>query len=179
MPYSRYGNETHPASITDNVTVGGPKMAYPPLLAPGRHVMTLSELKALTVDAFPSSTERPRIFAELERLANDISTRRLVAEIWVDGSFLSRKITPEPDDIDLSFTIDIADLETRDSAVKFFVMNTLNGGRRYSALLDTYICVLFPIGDPRRSASMERYWAEKWGIGWDDRLKGFAVVRFR
>ncbi|HTW26360.1 MAG TPA: hypothetical protein VME92_04480, partial [Acetobacteraceae bacterium] len=61
--------------------------------------MPLSELKVLTVDAFPASAERPKIFAELERLAHDIEARRLVGELWVDGSFLTQKVSPEPDDI--------------------------------------------------------------------------------
>ena len=140
--------------------------------------MPLSRLKALAVDAFPASTERPRIFAELERLAADIEAHRLIGELWVDGSFLTQKVTPEPDDIDVSFTIDVANLDNKDAATQYFVIHTLNGGNKYSALLDTYICILFPGGDPRRAASMEQYWAEKWGIGWDDRLKGFAVIKF-
>ena len=92
--------------------------------------------------------------------------------------FLTHKESPEPDDIDVSFAIDIVDIENRSAADKFFVTFTLNGYKRYSPLLDTYFCVLFPHGDHRRAASMERYWAEKWGIGWDDRLKGFAVIKF-
>lgn len=154
------------------------KLAYPPLLAPGRHVMSLSELKALTVTAFPSSTERPRMFAELERLAGDIEARQLVGELWVDGSFLTQKISPEPDDIDVSFMIDIANLEDRDPDAKQFVMHTLNAGKQYSHLLDTYICISFPRGDPRRGQYTPDYWAQKWGVGWDDYLKGFAVVKF-
>lgn len=140
--------------------------------------MPLSRLRTLAVDAFPASSERPRIFAELERLAADIEARQLIGELWVDGSLLTHKVIPEPDDADVSFTIEIENLQNRDAAAQHFVVHTLNGGRKYSPLLDTYICILFPRGDPRRSSSMERYWAEKWGIGWDDHLKGFAVIKF-
>jgi len=138
--------------------------------------MSMSHLKNLTVDSFPASTERPKIFAE--RLASDIEARQLVGELWVDGSFLTQKFSPEPDDIDVTFTINVAQLEARDASVQHFVMHTLNGYRHYSALLDTYICIILPREDRRHIGSMEAYWAEKWGVEWDGQLKGFAVVKF-
>jgi hypothetical protein len=159
------------------VTVGGPKVAHPPLLPPGRHVFSVEGLRQLTVDAFPGSTQRPLIFAELERLISDLSKYALVGELWIDGSFLTEKSAPEPDDVDLSFVFHVDDLQRRDAETQQFVLHTLNGSKKYSPLLDTYICVLFYRNDPRRSTSRQDYWAEKWSKGWDDRLKGFAVLR--
>jgi hypothetical protein len=154
---------------------GEVKSAFMPLLPPGRHVMTADQLEHLTVSRFPASVMRPVIFAEFRRLLSDLVSFGLVGELWIDGSFLTEK--PEPDDIDLSFGFHPVHLDQQKPDARDFVLTTLNGGKAYSPLLDTYMCVMFPIGDPRREASTEDYWAEKWLVGWDDHLKGFAVVK--
>ncbi|MGD0104565.1 MAG: hypothetical protein ABSC06_11060 [Rhodopila sp.] len=154
---------------------GEVKSAFPPLLPPGRHVMTADRLEHLTVTRFQSSVMRPIIFAEFRRLLNEMATFGLVGELWVDGSFMTEK--PEPDDIDLSFGFNPEHLDQQTPEARAFVLTNLNGGKAYSPLLDTYMCFMFPVGDPRQAASSEDYWAEKWLVGWDDRLKGFAVVK--
>jgi hypothetical protein len=49
--------------------------------------------------------------------------------------------------------------------------------KNYSPLLHTYVCVRFARDDPRRAADRTDYWTEKWGVGWDDRLKGYVVIK--
>ena len=137
--------------------------------------MTLAELRALTVQRFPSSTRRPLIFADLERLVNFLAAQKVVCELWVDGSFLTEK--EEPDDADLTFSAFASDLEALDPALWDWILKHLNGSKRYSPLLDTYVCARFLREDLRRAADQTDYWAEKWGVGWDDRLTGFAVVK--
>ena len=48
------------------------KPCFPPLLPPGRHVMSVDELRALTVAPFAASTTRGALFSELERLIGDL-----------------------------------------------------------------------------------------------------------
>jgi hypothetical protein len=151
------------------------KPALQPLLAPGRHSMTIAYLRVLTVDRFTSSNRRPLIFADLERLTNYLETQSVICELWVDGSFLTEK--EEADDADLTVSAFISDLELLDATLQNWILTTLNGNKKYSPLLDTYICVRFPRDDPRRAADKSDYWAEKWGVGWDDRLTGFAVIK--
>jgi hypothetical protein len=151
------------------------KQAFQPLLAPGRHVMDISQLQSLAVTRFPNSARRPQMFSELQRLIADLNAISVTAELWIDGSFMTEK--EEPDDIDLSFSPWVSALEKLDLPVQVAVFNGLNGGKKYSPWLDTYVCVRFPQDDPRKGADKTNYWSEKWGKGWDDWLKGYAVIK--
>lgn len=154
---------------------GEAKKAWQPLLPPGRHLMTVHDLERLTVTPFAGSTTRVGIFAEFRRLMVDLQAHDLVGEVWVDGSFLTEKL--DPDDIDLSFGFHPDRMDAQTPEAQSFVVNMLNGNKTYSPFIDSYICVMFPQGDPRHGANTEDYWAEKWLNGWDDRLKGFVVIK--
>ena len=79
------------------------KDEYPPLLPDGLHPMSVAELKAMVVDAFPRSARRPTLWANFANIINRLEAAGIRCEIWVDGSFLTYK--NEPDDID--FVVDI------------------------------------------------------------------------
>jgi hypothetical protein len=81
------------------------KFDYRPLLAPGRHALSLNELQHLTVNGFtsPSSERRAQMFAALRILMSDISLVKLPCQVFVDGSFLTEK--PYPSDIDILIAI--------------------------------------------------------------------------
>lgn len=136
--------------------------------------MSLAKLETMTVAQFPASVRRPAIFADFMRLHSDLVGFGLVGELWVDGSFMTAK--EEPDDVDLSFmaTADHLDGQTPDA---WSLVNTLHGRAGHSPLVHAYLVVTFAMDDPRRATSRADYWAEKWNIGWDDYLKGIAVVR--
>jgi hypothetical protein len=136
--------------------------------------MGLSELYALTVGRFPGSVRRPLIFAEFERLVDDLNKMNVVCELWTDGSFLTEKL--EPDDIDLSFAAFAEALDRLNMASVAWIFANLDD-KNYSSLLHTYVCVRFARDDPRRAADRTDYWTEKWGVGWDDRLKGYVVIK--
>jgi hypothetical protein len=137
--------------------------------------MTIAKLKAITVDAFPTSQRRGWLFAELERLHADLIGVGAICELWVDGSFLTAK--PEPDDIDLCFSAFDFDFKKLEQAAQQDIWLNLNGGKQYSQHLDTYLCFRFLSEDPRAKADGTNDWSEKWGIGWDDHLTGFAVLQ--
>lgn len=118
---------------------------------------------------------RPNLFIELERLHGDLQVNDVVCELWIDGNFLTQK--EEPNDIDLAFACYADDFDALEPHVQSDVWALLNGGKQYSPGLDTYLCFRFRREDPRASLDGTRDWSEKWGIGWDDRLKGFAVIK--
>lgn len=151
------------------------KTAYQPLLPPGQHVMSMGDLHAICVGMFPASAGRPILFAELQRLVADLQALHLTCELWIDGSFLTEK--QEPSDIDLSFTSWAYDLDMIDPVLSNALLDHLNGGKKYSPALDTYVGIRFHKDDPRKPADNTLYWAEKWGIGWDDYLKGYAIIK--
>lgn len=136
--------------------------------------MSLAKLEAMTVTQFSASARRPAIFSDLMRLHGDLAGFGLVGELWVDGSFMTAK--EEPDDVDLSF-ISMADHLDGQTPDAWQLLNRLCGRGFHSPLVHAYLVVTFARDDPRRATSREDYWAEKWNIGWDDYLKGIAVVR--
>lgn len=82
----------------------GNKPDFPPLLAPGRHVMTLYQFKAAFVDAFPHDKRRLTLYLKLEEFIQMLLVAEIPCEVWLDGSFLTRK--EEPDDIDVTVILD-------------------------------------------------------------------------
>jgi len=151
------------------------KQAFQPLLPPGRHVLSITELNSLTVLDFPKSVRRRMLFAELQKLVNFLGLANVVGEIWIDGSFLTEKL--EPDDIDLSFAAWAHAFELLAPDSQTSIIQCLNGGKAFSPWLDTYLCFRFLPEDPRRAADKTVYWTEKWGVGWDGRLKGYIVLK--
>jgi hypothetical protein len=71
------------------------KFDHPPLLAPGRHFMTLS----LCVYRFHGQARqrREKLFYALEELAQELLRVKLSCIAFADGSFLSEK--PDPGDV--------------------------------------------------------------------------------
>ena len=134
--------------------------------------MTVAALEELTVARFPPTSVRAAIFGEFRRLVSELAGVGFIGEIWVDGSFLTEKTEPDVDDMDLSVRITSENMDALEPATRQNIINALNGGKRYSLVLDTYICIMFPKGDPRQPATTDDYWAEKWLVGWDDRTQG-------
>lgn len=136
--------------------------------------MSVDDLQTLTVDRLAPGT-RSQLFSELRRLVDDLTAAAVICELWIDGSFLTEK--KDPNDIDLSFCVWAEHLETLNEGLQSALISNLNGGRVYSPALDTYFCTLFRREDPRYMADTSKYWGETWGKGWDDRLKGYAVIK--
>lgn len=151
-----------------------PKVDHDPLLAPGRHVMSLTELRAVSVDPFTTPKRRQALFDALTRLVSDLSDKGIICELWVDGSFLTSK--EEPEDIDLSVIIFRKDIENLDNSASKFILYQLNGDKKYDPLLDTYVCPVASMGDAYHDPKDLAYWGSLWGSGRDGRLKGYASV---
>src|SRR5690242_5545325 len=81
----------------------GSKPDFPPLLKEGFHSMTLAALRKLCVDNFSLSATRNHIMTELEAVCLSMSLALIKAEVWIDGSFVTKKI--DPMDVDLVVVI--------------------------------------------------------------------------
>ena len=86
--------------------MAGKKYDWPPLLAPGRHFLTLFELQQNFVEAFSDEdrNHREKLFFGLEEVIQEILRVRLPWRACIDGSFVTKK--PRPSDIDLVVSID-------------------------------------------------------------------------
>jgi len=65
--------------------------------------MSVDALKLLVVDGFPLSTRRGPLWDNFVKIVEHLKTLKIPCRIWVDGSFLTKKI--DPDDID--FVVDV------------------------------------------------------------------------
>ena len=99
--------------------------------------MSLTALRQLTVDAFPSSSARPRLFSELKRLVHDLEVVSICCELWVNGSFLTQTDTPA--DIDLSCHMHVSDLERIEPGMRNVILETLKAGRSIALHLNLYL----------------------------------------
>jgi hypothetical protein len=86
------------------------KDEFPPLLNPGLHAMSAADLKKLVVDDFPLSERREALWNNFIAIAEHLKKLQIRCEIWVDGSFLTKKI--DPDDVDFVVDIPVAILDT-------------------------------------------------------------------
>jgi hypothetical protein len=154
-----------------------PKFDHPPLLAPGRHYKTLWDIKSLCVDDFPAYQRREHLYWILEEFVQSTLRHRIPCEIWIDGSFLTKK--PQPSDLDAGLVIDASVHSKLDSTQKSFVDDLDNSV--YIAGLDSFAIVSYPIGDSRsgmvaareRQERVELFGVEHAGY-W---LKGWAALR--
>jgi len=79
------------------------KPEYPPLLAPGFHVVTVESLRELCVSRFRISERRDEIMRGFEAVVAILEPLRLDGEYWIDGSFLTEDLNPG--DVDFALRI--------------------------------------------------------------------------
>lgn len=125
-----------------------------PLLSPGRRLLTVNELHAIAVAAFPESRVRPVLWATFERTRCALAP--LVRELWIGGSFVSSK--QEPADIDLLAVLRLDRIQPpRDQRLDEFLTNA---AYNLGLPLGVDLTLIFE-GDEKRGAR----WCEwiEWG----------------
>ena len=96
-----------------STTVQGPiKPEYAPLFAPGFHDVEEGKLDELFIDPFPDPSVRKDLVENFRSLLNVIRGIGVSAEVWLDGSFATRK--PDPVDIDIVIYFDPVELQALD-----------------------------------------------------------------
>ncbi len=82
------------------------KYDYPPLLAPGRHFLRLSDIEEFCVARFQEAARayREKLFYSFEDFCQRLLVAHIPCDVVVDGSFLTEK--PQPSDVDVKVYID-------------------------------------------------------------------------
>ena len=82
------------------------KFDHPPLLAPGRYLLSLQEIESLCVRPFTgqAQTRRERLFYALDEIIQQLLTVKLPSEVFVDGSYFTEK--PDPGDVDCLIVVE-------------------------------------------------------------------------
>lgn len=151
------------------------KPEFSPLLSSGLQTISLSELKKLTVEAFPLSTRRNAIFNGLETIISALNRLAIPAEVWVDGSFLTKKIDPE--DCDLVVRLDAGFVESC-SDEQYQILTWINSNLKTTFSCDSYVFAEWPESHEGGEFSVKQraYWLRWFGHDRRGGTKGIAVI---
>lgn len=131
--------------------------------------MTILEIASLCVEPFPLSAVRKDIMAGFETLYEQALAVKLHGFIWLDGSFLTRKI--EPHDVDLIFVVP-AELYDSGTSEQFEFLEWLidkEDEPKTSFMCHTDVVLSYKEGH----AEYERYLANL--HHWEANVYGFSV----
>ncbi len=130
------------------------KEEFPPLLGIGFHPKTLAELRILCVDGFNGkSTTRQEIMNGLEDVVKKLKEKSILGEIWIDGSFVTKKIDPNDVDILLAINGNFYDNCTDEQRE---VIDWVNSNLKDTHRCDSY---LFNFFDDKQH---QGYWESEW-----------------
>lgn len=150
------------------------KEDFEPLLGPGRHKLSVEELRSLCV-APGCDTRRFDVYAALYGLLKRLEGLGVACEAWVDGSFVTQK--GAPDDVDVSIMIESLVYDNLSPKAKEFVrdLSALDG--KYAVYVDAFVCVVHPKGSVERTIDPPEDYAKQWSLEHNERhLKGFVVL---
>ena len=143
------------------------KKDYDPLLGAGKHRLSLGELEDLAVVPFSGSGTRGSLFDALKELLRRMKLFGVRCELWIDGSFLTKKVDPE--DIDLTIVIAKPDFDLMPPAMKNQITLLCTKQHTLSPALDCYLT------DSTDKSRLE-YWDSMWGSGRNNEPKGYIVL---
>ena len=156
-----------------------PKLEYPPLLEPGMHKLSLLEVRKMCVEGFPTSASREDIITLLEHMFETLRLNHVICEVWVDGSFMTRKINPGDVDLVVCLSADFADncYGEQQAVLDDISANLKRSGK--CTRCDTFACVVPQASDPLFKELSERveYWKRWFGHSRSGEPKGMATVQ--
>jgi len=152
------------------------KQEFPPLLSLGFHPMTLDQLRGVSVDQIRQSKRRKPIMEGLEKILQKLTADGIAAEVWVDGSFLTKKI--DPDDSDILVVIDgtfVAQATPAQKSTIDWLLSDLKSGY----MCHSHVHFQQPTGHAEYNASVwwHSYWLKQFGFTRKDQPKGIAVIK--
>jgi hypothetical protein len=138
--------------------------------------MTVQQVRDICVTKFPSSKNRPAIMDNLEHIIDSLSRVSVVADIWVDGSFLTEKIEPEDSDIVVCIQHHVYENGT---AHQRDAIDWINSNLKKTLLCDSYLHVEYPAGHPLHTTGewMRAYWIKQFGFSRGEEFKGMALIK--
>lgn len=112
----------------------------------------------------------------LEKLVSALQSHSISAEVWVDGSFLTKKIDPEDVDVVLCASHEVFTQGTEDQKQ---LLDKVSRNLKAAFHCDSYIFFEFPEGHPlhERGRKSRSYWLKQFGTSRSGEPKGMAVVK--
>ena len=141
---------------------------FPPLLPDGLHPRTLDEVQTQCVDAFANSQSRPQLLAGLRTLVQILSTDGLRGDLWIDGSFVTRKLNPADVDVVLHVSDDPELTDAQWDRIESFASAEFRTRVREDYGCDFYFMLERDI--------LDSYWRKQYGTDRNGRIKGIVVI---
>lgn len=149
---------------------------FPPLWPQGFHELSLTDVKKACVSAFELSTTREDLMAALELVIEQLNTKGISGRIWLDGSFVTKKISPKDIDFILVAESRVYDEGTEEQRA---VLDGLTDGElwRPPLLCDTNAAYIDP-PEVKGTSNVIDYWTNRFGFSLVDRTpKGIVVIK--
>ena len=151
--------------------VGGDKEEFEPLLPVGFHSLDTDRRWRLCVEEFPTSDTRAVIMANLERLIATINSQGIVGNIWIDGSFMTKKLNP--DDVDIALILSRSEFESLSTKQRLFFEHFRDTSFYDHLRIDNYGVV---IDETDLGQWIYSYWLRQFGFSRKDEMKGILKV---
>lgn len=149
------------------------KFDYAPILAPGRHNVSKSELTHLFVTG--RGPRRLELNFSLQKLIQTLEALSIQCEVWVNGSFACEKESPS--DVDVVVVVWHEIFASLSNKAKDFLHTLLVPEEKYDGCIDAFLCVEYPKGHRLYEYDNPEEWAQTFGSeNSDEWLKGFAVL---
>lgn len=154
----------------------GRKSDAMPLLGPGRHHLSLSEIFEQFVRGRRNEAHRERLFLSLEEFVQKLLVAKIPCELRIDGSFLTEKEMPS--DVDVIILVE-SDINAQLSEAQDEILYNINLGQVPTGV-DAAVYTIYNSGHKDFGTSLDvgREWAQDYGLEnsgfW---LKGYVVLR--
>lgn len=152
------------------------KPEFPPILPVGLHPMSVVEIRAMCVGAFPLSTTRNEIMSGLEVLVGALTKGQIPTEVWVDGSFVTQKVDPEDVDVVLCMQGEAYNNGTQEQRNAVDVVRKVD--LKSPLHCHSFVFFEYPESHPLYwKGQWERaYWIKQFGFSRGEDFKGIASV---
>lgn len=157
--------------------MGAHKDEYPPLLPPGFHKMSHKDLEKIVVGAFPLSKRRGALWTSLTFVLDALRDLKIPCDVWVDGSFLTKKI--DPCDVDFILDIPVSAMDKATPEQAQFIQNIAGQLYRKSDNLHSFVMFKTPLGHAMHAdmAVAHNQWENDFGHAFTSREpKGIALI---
>lgn len=147
------------------------KPDFPALFAPGIHQENLSSIESVAVLPFSADVRRSLLFNQFDAWIKELRAINLSARIWIDGSFLTEK--PSPDDIDCVLWIPRFTVEPTKESYQKLGMLFDKTAAKINFNIDLYV----ELPHPNELVHREAYWKGFFGYCHDRvTAKGFVEL---
>lgn len=143
-------------------------MEFEPLLQPGIHDITKSDLSNHFVSPFANQEKRIQLIERFNYLIEKVELIGIPFEIWINGSFVTKK--EEPNDIDIAFFYDPVEANSLPTDKKIILEEVANSSfSKYRYNCDVYFI-------PNDNPALRSYWRGWFGYTRSETPKGFARI---